>query len=178
MQHIIAINEIYCLISNDIHDNVINQCLGYDWKKKTILNTIRIQINHRIQNQFFLKIILSNDTIMWVINTQNDINNHTGYTPSNFVRALLSVKERIANMLSVGVQITESHSVKNIQKIIKEFAKEKNSISAHIFLFSVLFMLLKNIRKHIHVEISSHTKWKLKFWGLNIVKKLDDVLGK
>ena len=128
-----------------------------------MLNTIKIQIIHHIQNQFFLKMMLNNEIITCIINTQNDINNPTGYTPSNFVRALSSVKERIANILSVGVQITESHNVKNIQSIIKEFANEKNSISAQIFLFSVLLMLLKNIRKHIRVEISSPAKWKLKF---------------
>ena len=178
IQYIIAINERYCFTSNDIHDIVINQCLGYAWKRNAILNTIRSHISHRIQNQFFLKIILNNEIIMCIISTQNDINNHTGYTPSNFVKALLSVRERIANMLSVGVQITESHNVKNIQSIIKEFAIEMNNISAQIFLFSVLFILLKNIRRHIHVEMSSHTKCKLKFCGLNIVRKLDVVLGK
>jgi hypothetical protein len=105
-----------------------------------------------------LKIIFSIEIIICTISTQNDINNPTGYTPSNFVRALLSVSARIANMLSVGVQITESHKVKNIQNIIKEFANEKNSMSIQIFLFSVLFMLRKNINKQIHVERSSPTK--------------------
>ena len=115
---------------------------------------------------------------MCIISTQNDINNPTGYTPSNFVRALLSVSARIANMLSVGVQITESHKVRNIQNIIKEFAIEKNNISIQIFLFSVLFMLEKNIIKQIHAASSSHTKLRLKFWGLNIVKNVDVDFGK
>ena len=115
---------------------------------------------------------------MCTISTQNDINNPIGYTQSNFVRALLSVSARIANILSVGVQITESHKVKNIQNIIKEFANEKNNMSIQIFLFSVLFMLWKNINKQIHVERSSPTKWKLKFWGLNIVRKVDVDFGK
>ena len=143
-----------------------------------MLNTIKIHINHHIQNQFFLQMMLNIEIIMCTINTQKDMNNHTGYTQSNFVRALLSVNARIANILSVGVPITESHNVKNIQNIINEFANEKNNISIQIFLFSVLFTLVKNIRKHIHVEMSSHTKCKLKFCGLNIVRKLDVVFGK
>ena len=110
-------------------------------------------------------------------NTQNDINNHTGYTQSNFVKALLSVNARIANILSVGAQIIESHNVRNIQNIIKEFASEKNSMSIQIFLFSVLFILVKNIRRQIHVAISSPTKWKLKFCGLKIVIKVEDDFG-
>lgn len=110
---------------------------------------------------------------MWTINIQNDINNHTGYTQSNFVNALSSVKARIANILSVGVHIIESHNVMNIQNIIKAFAIDKNKISIHIFLFSVLLMLWKNIAKQIRVAMSIHTKWKLKFCGLNIVNQLD-----
>ena len=96
--------------------------------------------------------------IICTISTPNDINRPIGYTQSNFVSALLSVSARIANIESVGVQITESHKVKNIQNIIREFANAKNSISIQIFLFSVLFILLKNINKQIHVEISSPTK--------------------
>jgi hypothetical protein len=163
MQHIITINDKYCFISSEIHHSAISPCLGYDWNKKTILNTIKIQIIHQIQNQFFLKIIFSIEIIICTINTQNDMNNHTGYTPSNFVRALLSVSARTANILFVGFQITESHRVKKIQKIIRAFAIEKKRISIQIFLFSVLFMLVKNIRKQIHVAINNPTKSKLKF---------------
>ena len=72
-QHIIVSNERYCFISNDTHDIVINQCLAYDWKRNAILSTINIQINHRIQNQFFLQIILNIEIIICTINTQNDI---------------------------------------------------------------------------------------------------------
>ena len=173
----IAINDIYCFTSNDTHDNEINQCFGYDWNRNTILNIIRIHINHRIPNQFFLQIIFKADIIICMNNIQNDINNHIGYTQSNFVRALLSVSARIANTLSVGVQMIESHNVIKIQNIINELAIEKNSISTQIFLFSVLFILEKNTQKQIRVAISNHTKWKLKFWGLNIVRRLEDDLG-
>ena len=106
------------------------------------------------------------------------MNNHTGYTPSNLVRALLSVNERIANILSVGFHITESHSVMKIQNMIKALAIDKKIMSARIFLFSVLFILEKNIAKHIHVASSSPTKWKLKFCGLNIVRNFDNEFGK
>ena len=106
------------------------------------------------------------------------MNNHTGYTPSNLVRALLSVNERIANMLSVGFHIMESHNVMKIQNIINAFAIDKKIISARIFLFSVLFMLEKNIDKHIRDDNNNPTKWKLKFWGLNIVRNFDNELGK
>ena len=157
-------------MSNDTHHNVINQCLGYDWNKKTMLNTIRIHIIHHIQNQFFLNIIDSIEIIMCTISTQNDINSPIGYTQSNFVNALLSVNARIANILSVGDQITESHRVKKIQNIIRKFAREKNNISIQIFLFSVLFMLWKNIHKQIRAASSNPTKLRLKFWGLNIVR--------
>jgi hypothetical protein len=158
IQHIIAMSERYCFISNDIHHSVINPCLGYDWNKKAMLNIIKIHINHRIQNQFFLKIIFNIEIMICTSNTQNDINNHTGYTPSNFVKALLSVNARIAKILSVGVPITESHNVKNIQNMIREFANEKNSMSIQIFLFSVLFMLVKNIHKQIRAAMSNPTK--------------------
>lgn len=105
------------------------------------------------------------------------MNSHTGYTQSNFVKALLSVNARMANILSVGVQIIESHKVRKIQNIIKEFANAKNNISTRIFLFSVLFMLVKNIRRQIHVAISNPTKWKLKFCGLNNVRNTEDDFG-
>lgn len=118
------------------------------------------------------------EIIMCTKSIPNDTNNHTGYTQSNFVKALLSVNARIANILSVGVQITESHIVKNIQNIINEFANEKNSISIQIFLFSVLFILVKNIHRQIRVAMSNPTKWKLKFCGLNIVRNVEEFLGK
>ena len=70
-----------------------------------------------------------------------------------------------------------SHRVRKIQNIMSAFAMDKNSISAQIFLFSVLFILEKNIHKHIHEASKSHTKWKLKFWGLIIASKLDAELG-
>jgi hypothetical protein len=74
------------------------------------------------------------------------------------VRALLSVNERIANILSVGFHITESHSVIKIQNMINAFAIDKKIISARIFLFSVLFMLEKNMAKHIHVASNNPMK--------------------
>ncbi len=107
------------------------------------------------------------------MSTPNDMNNHIGKTPSNLVNALLSVKERIANILSVGFQIIESHNVIKIQNIMRELASDKNIISAQIFLFSVLFMLEKNNEIDIREATSNHTKWKLKFWGLSIVRKLE-----
>ena len=55
IQCIITSNEIYCLTSNDVHKIEITQYLGYDWNKKAILNTINIQINHRIHSQFFFE---------------------------------------------------------------------------------------------------------------------------
>jgi hypothetical protein len=79
------------------------------------------------------------------------------------VKALLSVNERIANILSVGFHITESHSVIKIPNIINAFAIDKNIMSVRIFLFSVLFILEKNIVKHIRVANNNPTKWKLKF---------------
>jgi hypothetical protein len=69
----------------------------------------------------------------------------------------------------VGFPITESHRVMKIQNIIRALAIDKKIISARIFLFSVLFILEKNMAKHIRVANSSHTKWKLKFCGLSIV---------
>ena len=107
------------------------------------------------------------------MSTPNDMNNHIGKTPSNLVNALLSVKERMANILSVGFQIIESHNVIKIQNIMRELARDKNIISAQIFLFSVLFMLEKNKEIDIRDVTSNHTKWKLKFWGLSIVRKLE-----
>ena len=81
-------------------------------------------------------------------------------------------------MLSVGFHITVSQSVKNIPKIIIEFANDTNNISAQIFLFSVLFMLEKNTARDIHVAISNPTKWKSKFLGLNISNILAIEVGK
>jgi hypothetical protein len=70
----------------------------------------------------------------------------------------LSVKERIAKILSVGVHITVSHRVIKIQNIIRALAIDRKIISARIFLFSVLFMLEKNIVKHIRDAMSNPTK--------------------
>ena len=70
----------------------------------------------------------------------------------------MSVNERIAKMLSVGLHIIVSHKVKKIQNIIRAFEIDKNIISAHIFLFSVLLMLEKNIHKQIHEATSNPTK--------------------
>jgi hypothetical protein len=52
----------------------------------------------------------------------------------------------------------ESHNVMKIQNTINAFARDKNIISARIFLFSVLFMLEKNIAKHIRVANNNPTK--------------------
>ena len=114
------------------------------------------------------------EIIIWIISTPNDRNNHTGKTQSNFVNALLSLNARIANILSVGFQMTVSHKVMKIQNIIRAFASDKNIISAQIFLFSVLLMLEKNKEIEIRHAMSSHTKWKLKFCGLSIVKKFEN----
>jgi hypothetical protein len=79
------------------------------------------------------------------------------------VSALLSLSERIANILSVGFHIMESHRVMKIQNMISAFAIDKKIMSARIFLFSVLFMLEKNVAKHITVANNNPIKWKLKF---------------
>jgi hypothetical protein len=86
------------------------------------------------------------------------MNSHTGKTPSNLVKALLSVSARIAKILSVGFQMTVSHKVMNIQNIMRAFASDMNIISAQIFLFSVLLILEKNKETDIHHAMSSHTK--------------------
>jgi hypothetical protein len=70
----------------------------------------------------------------------------------------LSVNERIAKILSVGVHIIVSHRVMKIQNIIRALAIDRKIISARIFLFSVLFMLEKNIVKHIRDAMSNPTK--------------------
>ena len=82
----------------------------------------------------------------------------TGYTPLNFVRLLLSESARIANMLSVGFHITTSHRVRNIHRIMRALANDKNRISARIFLFSVLFILEKKTETHTQDAINNHTK--------------------
>ncbi len=96
--------------------------------------------------------------ITWIISTPNDMNSHIGKTQSNLVSALLSVNERIANILSVGFQIMVSHNVMKIQNIMRALASDKNMMSAHIFLFSVLFILEKNKEIDIRQAISNHTK--------------------
>ena len=92
------------------------------------------------------------------MSTPKDKNNHTGKTPSNLVKALLSLSARIANILSVGFHIIESHKVMKIQNIMRAFARDKNMISAQIFLFSVLFILEKNREMEIRHAMSNHTK--------------------
>ena len=72
----------------------------------------------------------------------------------------------------------ESHNVIKIQKTIKAFANERKIISARIFLFSVLFMLEKNIAKQIRDANNNQTKWKSKFWGLIILRKTGIEVGK
>ena len=86
------------------------------------------------------------------------MNNHIGKTQSNLVNALLSLNARIANILSVGFQMTVSHKVIKIQNIMRALARDKNIISAQIFLFSVLLILEKNKEIEIHHAMSSHTK--------------------
>ena len=71
----------------------------------------------------------------------------------------------------------ESPNVIKIQNMINALAIDRNIISVRIFLFSVLFMLEKNIDKHIRDANNNPTKWKLKFWGLIIFNKLDAELG-
>jgi hypothetical protein len=85
----------------------------------------------------------------------------------------LSVKARIAKILSVGIHITVSHSVKKIHNIMMLFAIEKNIISARVFLFSTLLMLEKNIHIQIHEAIKIPTKWILKLFGLNIFRNVE-----
>ena len=106
------------------------------------------------------------------------MNSHIGKTPSNLFNVLSLLNARIANMLSVGFQIIVSHKVIKIQNIMRAFARDKNIISARIFLFSVLLILEKNREIDIRHAMSNHTKWKLNFWGLNIVNKLAKDDGK
>ena len=61
-------------------------------------------------------------------------------------------------MLSVGFQIILSQRVRKIHNIIIAFARDVNNISARIFLFSVLFMLEKNIHMQIRDANRIHTK--------------------
>ena len=65
-----------------------------------------------------------------------------------------------------------------IQNTIRALASDKKIISDQIFLFSVLLILEKNKERDIHHAIRSHTKCKLKFCGLNIVKNLEKDDGK
>lgn len=122
--------------------------------------------------------MLNNETITCTASTQKEINNHTGYTPSNLFKLLSSVNARIANTLSVGVHMIVSHKVKKIQNIMRAFEIDKKIISARIFLFSVLFILEKNNHKQIREAINNPTKWKLKFWGLNIANRSEIDEGK
>lgn len=163
-------SDKYCFISNAIQNIDTTPCLGYDWNKNEILSTISIPMIHRIHSQFFLDIMLEMDTMIWTINTQKDIINQTGYTQLNFVKLLLSDSARMANILSVGFHTTTSHNVRNIHNMIRALASERNRISAQIFLFSVLFMLEKNIAKQIRDAMSNQTKCRLKFWGLTSVR--------
>jgi hypothetical protein len=61
-------------------------------------------------------------------------------------------------MLSVGFHIMESHNVMKIQNMIKALAIDKKIISVRIFLFSVLFILEKNMDKHIRDANNNPTK--------------------
>jgi hypothetical protein len=74
------------------------------------------------------------------------------------VNALLSLNARIANILSVGFQMTVSHKVIKIQNIMRALASDRNIISAQIFLFSVLLILEKNKEIEIRHAMSSHMK--------------------
>ena len=51
-----------------------------------------------------------------------------------------------------------SHKVIKIQNIMRALAKDKNIISARIFLFSVLFTLEKNMDIHIRDASNNPTK--------------------
>ena len=70
----------------------------------------------------------------------------------------MSLRARIANIPSVGFQITVSHNVIKIQNIMRALARDKNIIPAQIFLFSVLLMLEKNKATDIRDATSNHTK--------------------
>ena len=61
---------------------------------------------------------------------------------------------------------------------MRALEKEKKNMSARIFLFSVLFIVEKNIESPIQDAISNPTKWKSKFWGLKIVRIEDQDVGK
>ncbi len=62
--------------------------------------------------------------------------------------------------------------------MIIAFAMEINNISARIFLFSVLFIPLKNDQIQIRDANKIHTKWILKLFGLRIVNNSEKDVGR
>gem|GEM_PF-6494575 len=64
------------------------------------------------------------------------------------------------NRPALDFHIKLSPKTKNIPKGISDNTDEKNNISIRIFLFSSLFIFLKNINNEIITPISIPTKWK------------------
>lgn len=100
-------------------------------------------MNHSIPNPFFLKIIFSRVIRICANNAQMERNIPTGYTPLNLVSSLSGCKLLIAKMLSVAFPITLSPRVRKIPSMINALHIPEKKISAQIFLFSVLLILLK-----------------------------------
>ena len=74
------------------------------------------------------------------------------------VKSLLSDRACIAKILSVGFHTIESPRVRKIPKTINALVKDRNNISAQIFLFSVLFIPEKKMLNDIHEAMSSPVK--------------------
>jgi len=76
-----------------------------------------------------------------------DRNIPIGYTDQNLLRLLSGWKVLMEMTLSVLLPMKESPKVRKIPKMIIALLIHEKRISARIFLFSVLFIELKNLPK-------------------------------
>ena len=101
--------------------------------------------NHNIQYPVLFFVIFSIAIIIVVISVPIDRNRPTGNTPLNLFSALSVCNALIPIPISVGNPMKLSPSIIKIPIGTIAKLKEKNNISIHIFLFSILGIFLRKI---------------------------------
>ena len=99
---------------------------------------------------------------MFIARAPIERNNPIGYTQSNLVNTLSGCSVLIAKIVFVGFPTKMSPSVKKIPNTIKALQNAEKRISLQIFLFSVLLIEEKKLKRKMITVIRSPTKCKSK----------------
>lgn len=138
--------DAYCLISSVYSPNGIIPYLGYCWYNKIIFNSISKYTNPKNPTPICLVILFRIAMVTYNIAAPIDIISPIGYTPENLFNALSDCSACTHRELLVDFPMKSSPRSRNNPNGISAPVVAKNNTSLYTFLFSNLFISLKNNR--------------------------------